>query len=246
MGYLQLAICVCFVAAQAYGHALVDSRLQLRVKQLLDTIITPEYNINLRPYGVNDSSATLVSVYLRNLNILELDETNGRLTFQGFFEQTWVDPRLAFNDSEIRYIPLRECKTIWSPDLFLENAVEGPLSSPKTVRVLKVYPNGRVFYSVRVTPTLNCPALMNLENKEVICPTSLGSYGYRSDDIQVAYSEGQGFDLREPILLRPKYTLAGVTTTPTCDLAGRKAKSHEGLPLPTYSCLGFNFKLTRA
>lgn len=249
MGFLQLAFCVCILAAQqSYGHATVDSRLQGRIQQLLATIITPEYNANLRPYGVNGTDATSVGVFLRNVDIVEVDETNGRLTFQAFFRQQWIDPRLAFNDSDIRYIPIRDCKTIWIPDLYFETGLDSVLSSVgKPIRVLKVYPDGRVFYSIRLTQTLNCPSLLNLENKEISCQSGLLSYGYRSDDIQVTPLEGEGFNLVSKVTLRPRYSFDRLILNPTCDLATRRVvRDHELSPPAPISCLGLNFRLNRA
>lgn len=74
----------------------------MKVKQLYDSVVTPEYNANVRPYGVNSTDyVTYVSVAVRDVNVINVDEERGLFTFQGYLRKEWVDPRLAYNDSSV-------------------------------------------------------------------------------------------------------------------------------------------------
>lgn len=84
---------------------------QVKVKELYDSIVTKDYYPNLRPYGVNGTDATFVTVQLRDVKILNVDETKGLFTFQTYARKSWIDPRLAYNDTTVRYFNLQK---LWS------------------------------------------------------------------------------------------------------------------------------------
>jgi hypothetical protein len=206
----------------------VNSYQQARIRTLYDSILTNQsYNINLRPYGVNGTDATYVYVQLRDVNVINVDPSLGVFTFTGYARREWVDPRLAYNDTGISYIPLsRDFRNIWIPDLYFYNGVETstfPGSYHSFARSTRIYPNGRVFYSYRITQSIYCPALfagynggVGVPGDAIVCPVRLGSYSYFSDELQVYYNGDGIYTVPTNEFYLPNYTFAGVTTYPTC------------------------------
>ena len=69
-----------------------------------------------------------------------------------YFRQTWVDGRLAFNQSgnETLALSISMLAKIWKPDTYFYNGKQSYLhtiTSPN--KFVRLYPDGRVFYSSR-------------------------------------------------------------------------------------------------
>lgn len=80
------------------------------------------------------------------------------------FREQWKDDRLQYNDmqGQIRFLTLTNPEKIWRPDLFFSNEKKGHFHNLIMPNVLlRIYPNGEVLYSVRISLVLLCP--MNLE-----------------------------------------------------------------------------------
>jgi len=236
--------------AAAGHHGTVSSMQQVKVKELYDSITTKEYNPNVRPYGVNGTDATFVYVQLRDVNIIHVDESKGVFTFQAYARKAWVDNRLAYNDSTVSYLPVRDCKSLWYPDLFFLNGIEVstfPFGGHHKAATARIYSNGKVFYSFRLTQTIHCPALFKTGSKDVICPVRLGSYGHFTDEMEVFFKEGNGdggVNAVKDVIL-PKFTFGGVTIKPACD-EGTKLVRTEDAEGHKHSCIQADFKFTRA
>jgi len=241
MVFLKSVILVLGLIHLGQGHnERVNSHQQVEVKRLMDSVITPEYFPNVRPYGVNGTDATLVTVQLHEINIIEVDEDKGRFTFQAYARKSWVDPRLAYNDTKVDYIPLKDCHSIWSPDLFFLNGIDTATSFHKSGKLARIYPNGRVFKSVRLTQTIFCPSFYNKDGtKEFICPVQIGSYGYYNDEIEVQFKEGGVTSAKEVVI--PDFTFGGVTHS-RCDTGAKKARTGHGDHV--HACVQVEFKFT--
>jgi len=243
--YKSLIFLTLVTVAAAGYHGTVNSMQQGKVKSLYETIVNKDYYPNLRPYGVNGTDATFITLQLKDVNILHVDESKGLFTFQTYARKSWIDPRLAYNDTSIPYIPIKDCKSLWAPDLFFLNGVETS-TFPFSVHIAKtgrILPTGRVFYSFRLTQTIHCPALFKTGQKEVICPVRVGSYGYYSEEIQVDFKEGKGVTTVKDVVL-PKFTFGGVTTFPTCNEVTKLRSSDD--ETHKHSCVQADFKFTRA
>lgn len=76
------------------------------------------------------------------------------------FREQWNDNRLQFDDmnGQIRYLVLTDQMRIWKPDLFFRNEKEGHFHEILMPNVLlRIYPNGDVLYSIRISLLLACP-----------------------------------------------------------------------------------------
>jgi hypothetical protein len=244
---LLLAFASTLVAGDHSDHGLVSSSQQAKIKTLYNTIVNnTEYYAGVRPYGVNGTDSTFIYFSLYDVNILHVDESKGLFTFQGYTKKKWIDSRLAYNDTSVSYIPIKDCKSLWYPDLFFVNGVETstfPVNVHTTPKTFRIYPNGKVFASYRITQTIHCPAFFKTGVKEVVCPVQIQSYGFFDDEITVQYpTTGEGVTAAKNVVL-PKFTFGGVTAKPTCD-TGVKLRS-DIYPGHTHSCIQADFKFTR-
>ena len=76
------------------------------------------------------------------------------------FRQQWNDNRLQFDNmsGRLHYLVLTDPEKIWKPDLFFQNEKKGHFHEIIMPNVLlRIYPNGDVLYSIRLSLTLSCP-----------------------------------------------------------------------------------------
>ena len=71
---------------------------------------------------------------------------------------------LRFDDNEgrMKYLTLTDPKKVWMPDTFFRNEKTGHFHNILVNNVyIRIFPNGDVLYSIRISLTLSCP--MNLK-----------------------------------------------------------------------------------
>lgn len=111
------------------------------------------------------------SIFVRSFEMISTSDM--QLTAQLTYRRLYTDSRLSFrNDTGLDYITVRDPNILWIPDSFFSNG----LSVETHNRVARIYPNGEVFLSERVSVTFSCP--MNLVNYPFdvqICPIQIGS-----------------------------------------------------------------------
>ena len=96
---------------------------------------------------------TELILFLRNAQ-----EYSAQLTFR----EEWIDDRLAYGNKDtsgkIDYLTLTDPDRIWKPDLFFRNEKEGHTHDIIMPNVLlRIYPQGRILYSIRISLVLACP-----------------------------------------------------------------------------------------
>ncbi|KAJ4944772.1 hypothetical protein JOQ06_013312 [Pogonophryne albipinna] len=82
-----------------------------------------------------------------------------------FLRQQWNDPRLAYAEYPDDSLDLDPSMldSIWKPDLFFANEKGAHFHEVTTDnKLLRIFKNGNVLYSIRLTLTLSCP--MDLKN----------------------------------------------------------------------------------
>ncbi|XP_061608305.1 acetylcholine receptor subunit epsilon isoform X2 [Phyllopteryx taeniolatus] len=84
------------------------------------------YNKNIRPV-VHPKDKVEVQIKLTLTNLISLNEKEETLTTNVWIEIKWVDYRLAWNKSKYYGIDIIRvpCKTVWLPDIVLENNIDG-------------------------------------------------------------------------------------------------------------------------
>lgn len=119
-----------------------------------------------------------VNFFVRNIE--EINDVKGEWKVQLTFRQSWTDDRLKFNDynGQLRYINMiDDVSQIWKPDTFFKNEKEShfhKLLAPN--QLIRIYPDGKVLYSLRITLTLACQmSLVFYPLDEQVCEISLAS-----------------------------------------------------------------------
>ena len=101
---------------------------------------------------------------LDNVEIMQMFPFPQEFAVQITFRQKWNDPRLRFDDNEgrMKYLTLTDPKKVWMPDTFFRNEKTGHFHNILVNNVyIRIFPNGDVLYSIRISLTLSCP--MNLK-----------------------------------------------------------------------------------
>lgn len=107
-----------------------------------------------------------------------------------YFRQSWVDKRLAFEGAQDTLaLSVSMLARIWKPDTYFYNGKQSYLHTITTPnKFVRIYQNGRVLYSSRLTIKAGCP--MNLADFPMDiqkCPLKFGSCEYAaSKGCQVA------------------------------------------------------------
>ncbi|TGZ37571.1 Uncharacterized protein DBV15_03853 [Temnothorax longispinosus] len=135
-------------------------------KQVLDNILGPgRYDARIRPSGENGTDGpAIVRVNLFVRSIATISDIKMEYSVQLTFREQWLDERLRFNDfgGRLKYLTLTEASRVWMPDLFFSNEKEGHFHNIIMPNVyIRIFPNGSVLYSIRISLTLSCP--MNLK-----------------------------------------------------------------------------------
>uniref|UniRef100_A0A8C6T2A0 Acetylcholine receptor subunit epsilon n=1 Tax=Neogobius melanostomus TaxID=47308 RepID=A0A8C6T2A0_9GOBI len=104
------------------------------------------YNKNIRPV-VKPEDKVEVLIKLTLTNLISLNEKEETLTTNVWIEIQWVDYRLSWNESEYYGISVIRvpCKTVWLPDIVLENNIDGKFDVAYYANVL-VYSNGGMYW----------------------------------------------------------------------------------------------------
>ncbi|XP_037302198.1 glutamate-gated chloride channel isoform X6 [Manduca sexta] len=202
-------------------------------KQILDQILGPgRYDARIRPSGINGTgdAPTLVRVNMYLRSISKIDDYKMEYSVQLTFREQWLDERLKFNNlgGRLKYLTLTEANRVWMPDLFFSNEKEGHFHNIIMPNVyIRIFPNGTVLYSIRISLTLSCP--MNLKlyplDKQT-CSLRMASYGWTTDDLVFLWKEGDPVQVVKNLHL-PRFTLEKFRT----DYCNSKTNTGE------YSCL---------
>ncbi|XP_011555236.1 glutamate-gated chloride channel isoform X4 [Plutella xylostella] len=228
------ALFVLFLLYCAHLTECVNAKINFREKekQILDQILGPgRYDARIRPSGINGTDGpAVVSVNIFVRSISKIDDVTMEYSVQLTFREQWLDERLKFNNlgGRLKYLTLTEANRVWMPDLFFSNEKEGHFHNIIMPNVyIRIFPNGNVLYSIRISLTLSCP--MNLKlyplDKQT-CSLRMASYGWTTDDLVFLWKEGDPVQVVKNLHL-PRFTLEKFLT----DYCNSKTNTGE------YSCL---------
>ncbi|KAM7364162.1 glycine receptor alpha 1 isoform 2-T12 [Cochliomyia hominivorax] len=201
-------------------------------KKVLDQILgAGKYDARIRPSGINgtDGPAVVrVNIFVRSIS--KIDDVTMEYSVQLTFREQWTDERLKFDDIQgrLKYLTLTEANRVWMPDLFFSNEKEGHFHNIIMPNVyIRIFPNGSVLYSIRISLTLACP--MNLKLYPLdrqVCSLRMASYGWTTNDLVFLWKEGDPVQVVKNLHL-PRFTLEKFLT----DYCNSKTNTGE------YSCL---------
>lgn len=210
---------------------------QVRIQ---DSLLKPGvYDKRVRPAGdIRAQGSTIVraNVYVRSIS--DLSDADMSFKVQLTYRQQWHDHRLKFDDlgGQIRFLSLNDVSRLWIPDTFFIDEREGHFHTVTQPNVLvRIYPDGSVLYSIRVSLKLSCP--MNFKRypfDEQQCQLRMESYGHTANELFYLWKEGDPVQVTK-YLHTPMFTLTRFRTD-YCSTA---------MSTGNYSCLMVAFEFER-
>ncbi|KAM7538700.1 hypothetical protein Aperf_G00000054717 [Anoplocephala perfoliata] len=210
---------------------------------ILDKIFL-NYKTHERPTEQLDTS-TVVRVNMKIQSIFSIDVRTMDYYVDALLRQAWVDPRLAW-DNMLEHKnfthPLVSPKMknqLWLPDLFFRNGKEGYLHKMTLPNyLLRVYPNGQVLYSQKITMRFACQMDLQTFPMDVQeCDINIGSYGYTLSELKFVWST------KAPIEINKDMQLSEFNT-PT-EFITSDCTSQASTSTGNYSCLLAKFSIAR-
>ncbi|XP_064602547.1 glycine receptor subunit alpha-2-like isoform X2 [Liolophura sinensis] len=207
------------------------------IEDILDRLfVQNKYNSHLRP-SANMDKTTFVSIGFYVQSLGSISEVNMEYTLDVYFRQSWNDPRLQFNDTDkhINTGPNYVSK-LWIPDLYFMNSKKETfhtVTAPNAL--LRIFPNGDVFYSQRLSLVVDCNMhLQYFPMDEQTCDLKTMTYGYVSKDLTLKWMTEDSLTINEKNQL-PEFQ---VMKTDTADCT-------QTFITGNYSCLKAIFHISR-
>ncbi|XP_064374500.1 glycine receptor subunit alpha-4-like isoform X1 [Dromaius novaehollandiae] len=154
---------------------------------------TSGYDARIRPNFKGPPVNVTCNIFINSFG--SVTETTMDYRVNVFLRQQWNDPRLAYRhypDDSLDLDPSM-LDSIWKPDLFFANEKGASFHGVTTDnKLLRVFKNGNVLYSIRLTLILSCP--MDLKNFPMdiqTCAMQLESFGYTMNDLIFEWLEEQ-------------------------------------------------------
>ncbi|XP_069493171.1 glycine receptor subunit alpha-2 isoform X2 [Ambystoma mexicanum] len=156
-----------------------------------------------------------------------------------FLRQTWNDPRLAYSEYPDDSLDLDPSMldSIWKPDLFFANEKGANFHDVTTDnKLLRIFKNGKVLYSIRLTLILSCPMdLKNFPMDVQTCAMQLESFGYTMHDLIFEWLDKDPVQVAEGLTL-PQFILKNENELGDCTKHYNTGK---------FTCIEVKFHLER-
>ncbi|XP_022652813.1 glutamate-gated chloride channel-like [Varroa jacobsoni] len=147
-----------------------------------------------------------INMFIRSMR--NFDSNDQSFQAQIILWHQWNEPRLIYGNDTVPYQMIDRAR-IWKPDTFFTNELDGWRHSiVKDNALVRVYPNGDILMSERLSLTLMCPInLAALPFDSQVCSIRIASYGYTTDSLIYTWKEG------DPIQVSPSLYLPGFRLT---------------------------------
>lgn len=140
-----------------------------------------ESDPKVRPSKGNEPTITKVQTYVRNMDV---DDVDMKITLDITFRMRWNDHRLTYDVPGVDNVVVLDPKMAWLPDAFFKNAFTTQYESVLPENYLRVYPDGNLTYSTRLSVALSCPMnLVRFPHDTQECKMQIASYGYTTKDL---------------------------------------------------------------
>ncbi|XP_041075769.1 glycine receptor subunit alpha-4-like isoform X4 [Polyodon spathula] len=146
---------------------------------------TSGYDARIRPNFKGPPVNVTCNIFINSFG--SVTETTMDYRLNVFLRQQWNDPRLAYSEFPDDSLDLDPSmlNSIWKPDLFFANEKGANFHEVTTDnKLLRIFKDGNVLYSIRLTLILSCP--MDLKNFPMdiqTCAMQLESFGYTMNDL---------------------------------------------------------------
>ncbi|XP_059356684.1 glycine receptor subunit alpha-2 [Carassius carassius] len=164
-----------------------ESSSAMSPSDFLDKLMgrTSGYDARIRPNFKGPPVNVTCNIFINSFG--SVTETTMDYRVNIFLRQKWNDPRLAYSeypDSSLDLDPSM-LDSIWKPDLFFANEKGANFHDVTTEnKLLRIFKDGTVLYSIRLTLILSCPMdLKNFPMDVQTCTMQLESFGYTMNDL---------------------------------------------------------------
>ncbi|XP_064637325.1 glycine receptor subunit alpha-3-like [Lineus longissimus] len=177
------------------------------------------------------------NMYIAALDSISFKNMEFRVSF--FMRQRWNDPRLTFEplgNETMLNLDSRMANDLWTPDLIFLMEKKGrvhDITVPN--KLIRMYSNGDVLYSMRLSLTIACAmALQKFPLDTQICGIEFESFGYTRDRLEFVWDD------TDPVLFNKDMQLAEFRLTDiSLDVC------HKSYTTGEFPCLLVHFALTR-
>uniref|UniRef100_A0A3Q1I337 Uncharacterized protein n=1 Tax=Anabas testudineus TaxID=64144 RepID=A0A3Q1I337_ANATE len=169
---------------------------------------TSGYDARIRPNFKGPPVNVTCNIFINSFG--SITETTMDYRLNVFLRQQWNDPRLAYKEYPDDSLDLDPSMldSIWKPDLFFANEKGANFHEVTTDnKLLRIFQNGNVLYSIRLTLTLSCPMdLKNFPMDSQICTMQLESFGYTMNDLIFEWLDVGAVQVADDLML-PQFVL---------------------------------------
>eukprot|EP00794_Sanderia_malayensis_P003786 gene3786-4309_t len=182
------------------NKTLIVNENEREIALVVRLIGSPQYDFRIRPNF--PTGPTVIKIDFTVLSIEDLQIEDMGFSMEIFLMQQWYDKRLRHN-----YHPHLDGSNfvdrIWMPDTyFKESKIVKKRQMEKKKLLLRIYPDGLVYYSTKVSLRLSCS--MNLEKFPMDvqqCLITMESYGYDGGDVIYKWKDNKSMHEFNPSTL---------------------------------------------
>uniref|UniRef100_A0A8C8CRJ9 Glycine receptor, alpha 3 n=1 Tax=Oncorhynchus tshawytscha TaxID=74940 RepID=A0A8C8CRJ9_ONCTS len=198
---------------------------------------TSGYDARIRPNFKGPPVNVSCNIFINSFG--SIAETTMDYRVNIFLRQKWNDPRLAYTEYPDGSLDLDPSMldSIWKPDLFFANEKGAHFHEVTTDnKLLRIFKNGNVLYSIRLTLTLSCPMdLKNFPMDVQTCIMQLESFGYTMNDLIFEWQENGPVQVADGLTL-PQFIMKDETDLRYCTKHYNTGK---------FTCIEVRFHLER-
>ncbi|XP_074043241.1 gamma-aminobutyric acid receptor subunit rho-2 [Macrotis lagotis] len=151
-----------------------------------------EHDFTMRPAFGGPAIPVGVDVQVESLD--SISEVDMDFTMTLYLRHYWKDERLSFPSSTNKSMTFdgRLVKKIWVPDVFFVHSKRSFTHDTTTDNImLRVFPDGHVLYSMRITVTAMCNMdFSHFPLDSQTCSLELESYAYTDEDLMLYWKNG--------------------------------------------------------
>lgn len=169
-------------------------------RDVLQTLLNNNSYDNRIAPNYEEDRATNVTINLSIISIDSINEISMDFSLNLFLYQQWVDPRLnytKYSDFPNLELDQKMIENVWVPDTYFPNEKQATFHTVTVNnKLLHIYQNGTVFYSIRLSMTLTCTMkLHNFPLDDQECTIFLESYAYSIENVVFHWNK------RDPVIL---------------------------------------------
>ncbi|XP_019735258.1 glycine receptor subunit alpha-3 isoform X2 [Hippocampus comes] len=206
----RLSLFLSVSQCKEVDHAARTRQVPMSPSDFLDKLMgrTSGYDARIRPNFKGPPVNVSCNIFINSFG--SIAETTMDYRVNIFLRQQWNDPRLAYAEYPDDSLDLDPSMldSIWKPDLFFANEKGAHFHEVTTDnKLLRIFKNGNVLYSIRLTLTLSCPMdLKNFPMDVQTCIMQLESFGYTMNDLIFEWQENGPVQVAEGLTL-PQFIL---------------------------------------